>query len=860
MMSPETSFGRWVKRRRKALDLTQQDLAKRVGCSVSLIFKIESDERRPSRQVAELLAQHLEIPSEQREFFLKVARQEKAIAELNRIAPLSQPETTPVSLPRPGRMPVSPAPLIGREHEVTMVGRQLLDPACRMLTLTGPGGVGKTSLAIEAGRQLQPHFADGTFFISLAGIGIIESIIPVIADTVGIAFSGPAEPIVQLSNFLHTKQILLVIDNMEHLLEGGSVLSDVLQKTLHVKMLVTSREPLRLQWEWLFEVQGLPVPEERDTNPEKNSAILLFLQRARQASQNFSLEGEDTAAIARICKLVGGLPLAIELAASWVRILSCQEIALELERSLDLLETRKHDVPERHRSIRTVFEHTWEMLTDEERNLLMKLSVFQGVFSRAAAVATTGTSLLMLSTLVDKSLLRHSKTPDRYELHELIRQYTFTELQYNPDEETQAFEQYAVYYSNWIAALEAPFKSDRQPRTSQLIRAETSNWYATWHWAIEHRRLDLLRKMIPCLGWYFEVHGYYAEALSAFKAAVDGFRSLGAPAGLQTAAERSTFAFLVDSLGWFEFHTGNVERATTLLAESLELARETNDPEVLYYIYGNWGYLALTTVDISEASRLTTASLACAQALDSPWHIAIPISVLGIVAYQQGNLTEAYQRLSESLKIWRPVGDPRGLVFCMLYLGMTTLALKDIPATRSILQESNALAEANMDRWAHAFGLDMLGMVSLSQGQNEEALAYFTQSLALSSEIGDQMFGAQTIVHMGQAHAALRSNEEAKRLFLEAYASAQQGKWMPVILNALISFAEMQNVLSAETKLAVALSVASHSAVTPNVRARSEQMRDEMVSKLIAEQIQAAENLAKEKKAEDWAEEMLKQN
>ena len=204
---------------------------------------------------------------------------------------------------------------------------------------------------------------------------------------------------------------------MEHLLAGGSLLGEILQQTQHVKMIVTSREQLRLQWEWLFEVQGLPIPEETDSQVlENNSAIKLFIQRARQASQSFSLEAEDTAALVRICKLVGGLPLAIELAASWVRILSCREIMQELEKSLDFLETRKLDVPLRHRSIKTVFDHSWKLLTDEERSLLTKLSVFQGGFTREAATAATGTSLSLLSSLVDKSLLRHSKNPDRYDL------------------------------------------------------------------------------------------------------------------------------------------------------------------------------------------------------------------------------------------------------------------------------------------------------------------------------------------------------------------------------------------------------------------------------------------------------------
>ncbi|MGE5378418.1 MAG: helix-turn-helix domain-containing protein, partial [Bacteroidota bacterium] len=587
------SFGTWVKRRRKSLDLTQQELARQIGCSPSLIFKIESDERRPSRQMAELLARQLDIPNEQRDLFLKTARLEKSAESLDAIPLPAGPEPAAAPRPTPGNLPVSPNPLVGREQEMANITRQLVEPSCRMLTLTGPGGIGKTRLAIEVGRQLEPHFADGVYYISLAGTSTPESILPTIAEVLGMAFSGPAGQIVQLSNFLRDRQTLLILDNMEHLLAGGSLLGEILQQTRHVSMLVTSREQLRLQWEWLFEVQGLPMPEEEDPRVESNSATQLFVQRARQTSQNFSLEKEDRAAILRLCKLVGGVPLAIELAASWVRILSCQEIARELERSLDFLETRKLDVPQRHRSIKTVFDHSWTLLDEEERTALMRLSIFQGGFTRQAALSATGTSLTLLSSLVDKSLLRYNKGPDRYELHELIRQYAYGRLQANPLEEQQTSENYAHYFADWLAGLEAPFKSARQQEIAHLIRSETFNWQGTWAWAIEHHRLDVLRRMNACLNWYLEVHGYYEEALSTFQAAVSAFRTRGAPVTLRTQEERATFALLVDSLGWFHFRTGNVQLATSLLAESLEIAHETGDPEVLYYIHGNWGYLCL---------------------------------------------------------------------------------------------------------------------------------------------------------------------------------------------------------------------------------------------------------------------------
>jgi predicted ATPase/transcriptional regulator with XRE-family HTH domain len=855
----ETSFGNWIRRRRKALDMTQEQLGQRVGCSTSAIFKIESDERRPSRQLAELLSECLEIPADQRPLFLKIARQERSPINL---AVIPQPagaawgnEELPAPDPviRQNKLPVFPTQFIGREFEISIVSNQLRDPSCRLLTLTGPGGVGKTRLAVEVAGKLESVFPDGIFFLPMASVNQPEAIIPAIANGLGIVFSGPADPTTQLINTLRDKKVLIVIDNMEHLIGGGSILGEILHQAPNVKILLTSREQMHLQWEWIFDVQGLPIPEETTAEAlETNSAATLFLKRARQTAQHDILTSDEANALVQICKFVDGLPLAIELAASWVRIMSFREIAQELEQNIGLLETDMRDVPARHRSIKGVFDHSWALLAEEERTILMRLSVFSGGFTRKAAEAVAGASLLLLSSLVSKSLLRYNKKADGYDFHELVRQYMLDRLNEQPELEHFAHARFAEYYASWLAGLEMPLKSTQQVEVSARIRSENANWSTAWNWSASQHRLDLLDQMEPCLYWFHEIHSENAEALSLIAFAVSELRTAGAPAVLKTNAQKASLARLINALGWFEFRTGNIERAVALFTESLELAQTTTEPnhEVLYYIYVDWGYLSLGIGDFEASARLTHTSLEHAYAFvhtpalshlqGGQWHAAVSINILGIVEFQRGNLEGAYRQLTDSLMMWRTVGDLRGLTFCMLYLSSAALALGKIDAAKTTLTESNSIAKKKMDRWAHAFGLDLLGKVAMLEREFEKARDMFEHSLVLSDEIGDKWAGIQVRIHLGEALALLGQDEAAKRLFYEAYRIAQQAKWVPTILEALVALVSIEQNMPPETRLAITLSVLSHSAASPTLHQQAERLREQISSSLTEKQLTEA--------------------
>ena len=281
-------------------------------------------------------------------------------------------------------------------------------------------------------------------------------------------------------------------------------------------LLVTSRERLDLQVEWVFEVQGLPVPaSERVEEPESYSAVALFVQRARRARQTFALTAPNKPHVVRICQLVEGMPLAIELAAAWVPTLSCQEIAAEIQHGLNILTTRLRDVPERQRSLLAVFDQSWELLTEDEQRTLRQLSIFRGGFQREAAQAVAGATLPLLSGLASKSVLRRTAA-GRYGLHELMRQYVAGRLGEVPEEEAAARERHSIYYTDYMAGLERDLKGFRQMETLAAMDADIDNIRSAWRWAVRRGDLAAIRRPVRAFWYFYDIRGWFQEAQAAF--------------------------------------------------------------------------------------------------------------------------------------------------------------------------------------------------------------------------------------------------------------------------------------------------------------------------------------------------------
>jgi predicted ATPase len=388
----------------------------------------------------------------------------------------------PGFLAKAHHLPAEPTSFVGREKELAELLRLLTNPNCRLLTLVGPGGIGKTRLAIQAARAFQQETAQAVYFVPLQSVSSGEGLISAVVDALKFPLSGQAAPQLQLLHYLRDKTLLLILDNFEQFLGAGGALflPDLLEAAPSVKLLVTSREVLNLQEEWLYPVQALPYPGDVDQTDDITdySAIQLFVERAQRVRRDFSLVEEQTS-VSRICRLVEGMPLAIELAASWTKTMPCALIAAEIERSLNFLTSKLRNLPEQHRSMRAVFDHSWALLSPEEQRVFKRLSIFRGGFRREAAEQVAGASLLNLSALVDKSLLRWD--PDgRYQIHELLRQYAEEHLHDALEELADIHYLHCAYYANFLESRWAGILAGKQREVRAEITADLDNIRAAW--------------------------------------------------------------------------------------------------------------------------------------------------------------------------------------------------------------------------------------------------------------------------------------------------------------------------------------------------------------------------------------------
>ncbi|RIK32237.1 MAG: hypothetical protein DCC56_00065 [Anaerolineae bacterium] len=786
-MQADLPFGLWIKKRRKALDLTQSALAKRVGCSLATIEKIESEERRPSTQIAELLSDALEIPTAERETFLKVARRIKSDVGLASVSPipLSTPKTT---------LPAPPTPLIGREDELGGIGHLLANADCRLISLVGPGGIGKTRLGIEFANRQRGLFPDGVHYVPLASVNSAGSIVPAIAEAFEYSFSGPVDAQEQL--FAHLartiqESALLVLDNLEHLLADSpataELIAEILQRVPKMKILCTSRERLNLQGEWTFDLRGLPVPPlDEHGEIESYSAAVLFLQAARRADAKFQLTDADKPALLRICRMLEGIPLALELAAAWVSVLSCAEIAREIESNIDFLAGSMRNLPERHRSLKASFDHSWKLISDAERDTLSRLSVFRGGFDRLAAQTVAGATLPMLSSLVSKSLVRRNEE-GRYDLHEVIRQYAWNHLDEDEARRVETCARHCEFYLRFAAEHERKLKSAAQQDSARKMTLELDNLRAAWEWGVKHGKFEWIRKSVRAFLWYFEVAGLIYEGIEQLELLVHAVQEKPR----DTLSNQILGTALVQQ-GLLCFRSGQFPRAQSLYNEAIAILRSVNDHALLADALIFSGTLLHLGGAYLESKRLIEEGLVYARETNDPWFTAYGVYNLGHVDSFLGDYQNGYDQMQAGLKLWRELGDPHSISLGLNFLVETQVALGRHAEAIASMRESLALCERTKNRWGMGTAYRYLGLASLAAGQCDEARAHLEKSLEI---FGDAYKGwdiAQTLIYLGETHLRAGDDAQAKTILLDSLRLARDIHSELLILQALAGLASLE--------------------------------------------------------------------
>lgn len=675
--------------------------------------------------------------------------------------------------PIPHNLPPPDESITGREDELEWITSCLRDdPDCRMLTLVGPGGIGKTRLAIESAYRLAEDrscpFCEGLYFVPLVSHPRVDSIILAIADSLKLPLlPDPDQRIEQLIGYLQPKRLLLLLDNFEHLVSPESIqlLSNFLEHAPHVKLLITSRTRLNAHFEHILTLEGLVVPQSEtdyigqtvESITAKYSAIQLFVHRARHLKPDFPITPDELKPVVQICKMVEGMPLGIELAAAWVDVLTPLEIMAEITHSFDFLAVNWPDRPERHHSLRAIFDSSWRLLGEAERAALMDLTLFQGSVSREAAQAVSGASIQLLMSLHSKSWLQVQDN-GRYQIHELLCQYANEKLQAEPGPWQLAKERFCTYYAAFLDQQVKSVRGPKQRKAFDSISIEFENIRLAWQWLVESDQVELaVQRMLPALYRYTEVRAMAFElthfidlAIEAMVKDTNSFINPHLQSILRTArAGINNFGY---SLGFNSFLLNRHHEQTIRQVWSL-----SGDVKTLK-VMGFWGillpYLYGLLVDTQSAASRLQELISHFREQNQLWELAYALHSLGDLLEDKGidhinpiYIQEAMQYLLEALSIFQELGDK---------------------------SESGS----TMDNVAHIY---------LFHGKYLEAIEQWQNAQANLREGGEWAFSAQIFMNLADVYSRLGEYESVFQNFQSAKQALSELGFLIGPANALSS-------------------------------------------------------------------------
>jgi predicted ATPase/DNA-binding XRE family transcriptional regulator len=772
----ESTFGEWLRKKRRSLDLSRPALAKQVGCAEITLRRIESGSLKPSRELARLLVEQAGVPEAEQAAWVQFAR---GLAG----QPGQATEPVPEQENRSSNLPVYLTSFVGRTHERAELAGLL--ERQRLVTLTGPGGVGKTRLAGKAGEEALDKFTNGVWMAELASQASPELVPQTVAAAFSLSHHSQASPMELLVNYLRPRSLLLILDNCEHLSEACAHLAETLLKACpNLKILATSREPLNVMGEAVYHVPSLGIPDEpaRLASAREFASIQLFEGRASLAQSDFSLTRENIPFVVQVCRRLDGIPMAIELAAARLDVLSVEELARRLEESFDLLTNGSRTALPRQQTLRGSIEWSWVLLSPPEQSLLRRLSVFAGGWTLEAAEAVChGEGLerpavtLLMTSLAARSMV--SSMPGggrerRYRLHEMIRQ--FAQEQISEAETTLTRTRHLQYFLAFSERIQADLHGPQQLDWLRRLGEERDNLRTALDWALKS---DLEAGM-NIIGWLY-------EELDLCEALEWATQFLARPESHLFPQARARNLLAQSNYLW---QLQQFNEALAAAQESLALFRSSGDRAGEFDSLMAIGGVLQFTEGMEPKTDYNEQALALARAQGDTWRQARALNGLG---WDQRDHPQAMARWDEAVSLLRQTGDLRSLAFLLGIYGDTLLAYGESGKAQPLLDESLQLNQRLNDRVGMEFLLVARSRQALLQADYPRARAALLEWIGLAEELGNRMgrlYGQARLGYVALCEGRLEESRQVLSETARKFAEDENSSGLAFTLERLLAW------------------------------------------------------------------------